>query len=98
MGMNMKPTRAILHSAAATTYKSGHSGMHRMFLVSHVTVLVAVFRVIRGGLQRLPLIRGEESEDLLVVSLVLLLRLGAPGRLRVGEMRDFCLLVIRQLH
>ena len=31
-------------------------------------------------------------------SLVLLLLLGATGRLRRGLLRDFCLLVIRQLH
>ena len=58
--------------------------MHRVFLGSHMTVLMAVFRVIRRGPQRLLLIGGEEGEDLLVVGLVLFFRLGATGRLRLG--------------
>jgi len=82
--MNMKPPRASIHRAVVAGYKSVRSGVHRMFLGSHMTNLMAVFRVIRRGLQRLLLIRGEEREDLLVVGLVLLLRLDATGRLRLG--------------
>jgi len=48
--VNMKPPRATLHHAAVTTDKSGHSGMHRMFRESHMTVLMAMFRAIRRGL------------------------------------------------
>ena len=57
--------------------------MHRVFRRSRMTVLMAVFRVIRCGLQLLALIGCQESEDLLVVSLVLFFRLGATGRLRL---------------
>lgn len=74
------------------------SGMHRVFCGCHMAVLMAVFRLIRRGLQRLLLIGGEERENLLVVGLVLFFCLGAPGRLRLGECGDLVLLVVRQFH
>ena len=56
--------------------------MRHVFLGSHMTVLLAVSRAIRRGLQLLLLIRCEESADLLVRRLVLFLPLDATSRLR----------------
>jgi hypothetical protein len=54
--MDMKTPRVTLHLAAVTTYKSGHLGMHQVFLGSQMTALMAMSRAIRRGLQLLVLI------------------------------------------
>ena len=72
--------------------------MHRVFRVSSMAVLMAVFQVIRRSLQLLALIGRQERQDLLVVGLVQFFRLGAACRLRLGELRDLRFLVAAQLH
>ena len=94
----MKTPRVTLHRAAVTSYKSDYSGVDRVALGSHRALFVAVARFIRRRLQRLALVGGEERQDLLVVRPMLFPSLGATGRLRRGELGDFCLLVVRQLH
>jgi len=73
-------------------------GVERVFFQSCVTVLMAMFRSVRYGLQLFMLNRGEQSEDLLVRSLVLIFLLSAAGCLCLRQLRDFCLLLVRQLH
>ena len=83
--------------AAVTQPTNKLSGMHGVFRGSRMAVLMAMCRVICRRLQLLALIGCQQSKDLLVVSLVLFLRFGATGRLHLGKLRDFCLLLVRQL-
>ncbi len=58
--------------------------MYDVFLLSHMTFLMAMSRALRRGLQRQVLIGCEESEDLLVRRLMPFFLLGATRRLRRG--------------
>ena len=68
-----------------------------MYSLLRVLALMAVCRIIRYSLQRLLLIRSQKSEDLRVSRFVLVFLLSAACHLLLGELRDFCLLLIRQL-
>jgi len=67
-----------------------------VYSVLRVLALMAVCRIIRYSLQRLLLIRSQKSEDLRVSRFVLVFLLSAACHLLLGELRDFCLLLIRQ--
>ena len=94
IGTNENAASDLLLAAITQTKKS--SGVHGVLLGNEMTVLVALFRVIGGGLQCLLLLRIEEGKDLLVVGLMLFLRLGATRGLRLGELRDLGLLFAGQ--
>jgi hypothetical protein len=64
--------------------------------VLRVLALMAVCRIIRYSLQRLLLIRSQKSKDLRVGRFVLVFLFCATGHLFFGELRDFCLLLVRQ--
>lgn len=81
---NERENAAGDHSLAAVTQPTDWSSVeYRVFRGSRMTVLMAMSRAIRRGLQLLVLIGCQEREDLLVRGLVQFLRLGAMGRLRL---------------